>query len=350
MKILHICESFEGGVATTVANYADATPEIEHVLLCSTRSGKLDCGTIERFSTIYYFTGNKLDYIKDVRRSVDKEQPDVIHCHSSFGGLFGRVAKAIYRFPAPVVYSPHCFAFEREDIGMLKREMFRIVEVFLFLWTEGLAVCSEREKQLAEGLSRHKKKVVFVPNVASIKPGKRLKKKEGGRLVVAMLGRLAPQKDPEFFAEVARYAKKFGGEFEFVWIGDGEERYREKLKAAGIRITGWVDQKMVAEELQKADFYVHTALWEGFPVAILDAVKVGLPVLARRAPYLVGMPQKYILMEANNIAPKLVSLSKNQSKAKICANAWNDALSENTMENVAKRLHEVYSRVVLKKK
>jgi len=345
MKILHVCESFEGGVATAVANYVDATPEFEHVLLCSTRSGKLDCGINKRFSTIYRFTDSKLGCIKDVRRSVDKEKPDVIHCHSSLGGVFGRVAKAIYRFPVPVVYSPHCFAFERKDIGMLKQGAFTIAEKVLSEWTDGFAVCSKREEQLAKGLNR-RKKVIFVPNVASIKPVGKLKKKEVGKKVAVMIGRLAPQKDPEFFAEVVEWVKKFGGEFEFVWIGDGEAEYREKLQESGVRITGWLDTDGVTKELMKADFCIHTAAWEGFPVAILDAVGAGLPVVARTAPYLVGMPQKYFWMEANNIASKLVALSKSQTKAKACARAWKDALSENTMENIAKRLREVYGEVV----
>jgi len=157
MKILHVCESFEGGVATAVANYVDATPEFEHILLCSTRSGKLDCGINKRFSTIYRFTDSKLGCIKDVKRSVDKEKPDVIHCHSSFGGLFGRAAKAIYRFPAPVVYSPHCFAFERKDIGMVKQGAFTIAEKVLSVWTAATVACSEREKWLANRLSRRQK-------------------------------------------------------------------------------------------------------------------------------------------------------------------------------------------------
>ena len=344
MKILHVCESFEGGVATAVANYVDATPEFEHILLCSTRSGKLDCGINKRFSTIYRFTDSKLGCIKDVKRSVDKEKPDVIHCHSSFGGLFGRAAKAIYRFPAPVVYSPHCFAFERKDIGMVKQGAFTIAEKVLSVWTAATVACSEREKWLANRLSR-RQKVVFVPNVAGIKPIKGVKK-EGGRMVVATIGRLVPQKDPSFFAEIAKRFDDFM-KFEFVWIGDGDREYKKELQAAGVRVTGWLDQAGMARELSRADVYVHTARWEGFPIAILDAVALGKSVLARKSEYLMGMPKRWTFEHpATSDLTTFYGDRGAGGKMQNCVGDWRRALGVNTVENVAKRLREVYGEVV----
>jgi glycosyltransferase involved in cell wall biosynthesis len=164
-----------------------------------------------------------------------------------------------------------------------------------------------------------------------------------------MVGRIAPQKDPKYFTEVARWARNYGGDFEFVWVGDGEKDFKKTLLDSGVKITGWKDRKGVEKELMAADIYVHTAAWEGFPVTILDAAKIGLPILARRADYLEGMPRKYIYAEPYNLASKLVSLTRDDwEKAKRSAKDWGDALKDNTMDNLREVLLGIYDELAKK--
>ncbi|MFX7785070.1 glycosyltransferase, partial [Acinetobacter baumannii] len=64
------------------------------------------------------------------------------------------------------------------------------------------------------------------------------------------------------------------------WIGDGPS------SAPRVRVPGWAARDDVRAELAELDVYFHTAAWEGFPIAILDAAAMGLPILARRIPAL----------------------------------------------------------------
>lgn len=96
-----------------------------------------------------------------------------------------------------------------------------------------------------------------------------------------MVGRIAPQKDPKFFADVVAELRKDDVPLEAVWIGDGDGDLRRLLTEARIRVTGWLSPSGV-EELLRGSVYVHSARYEGFPLSILDAAACRAPIVARR--------------------------------------------------------------------
>ena len=69
----------------------------------------------------------------------------------------------------------------------------------------------------------------------------------------------------------------------FVWIGDGEERpaLEHKAKDAGLAnivCTGF--QPQASAYLPACDAYLSTSRWEGLPLAVLEAMANGLPIVA----------------------------------------------------------------------
>ncbi|HXC04087.1 MAG TPA: glycosyltransferase, partial [Bacteroidia bacterium] len=60
--------------------------------------------------------------------------------------------------------------------------------------------------------------------------------------------------------------------FEFVWIGDGEDKHL--LTAPNIRITGWLDTEEVHHEIKESDLYLSTSKYEGLPLAVLEAMNL----------------------------------------------------------------------------
>src|SRR5690606_2961157 len=65
----------------------------------------------------------------------------------------------------------------------------------------------------------------------------------------------------------------------FVWIGDGE--FRESITAENIRVTGWFfHPEEIFREINKIDVYMQTSLWEGLPIAVLEAMALKKPVVA----------------------------------------------------------------------
>jgi glycosyltransferase involved in cell wall biosynthesis len=104
-----------------------------------------------------------------------------------------------------------------------------------------------------------------------------------GKLVFAQVGRLVPQKRPLDFLALARAARDAGLSDHFLLVGDGElapncERFiKEHRLDAVTRIPFCPDMSRLLPLLEGVVF---TSGYEGLPIAMLEALAMGLPVLA----------------------------------------------------------------------
>lgn len=282
-RILHVTEAFGGGVAAAIGDYVSAAPGLEHWLLLSHRPDfpvSLPKGVSP--AGVFHLPDGYRARRRAIADVYKRLRPDRVHAHSSLAGAYCRQLLTI---PADeIVYTPHCYAFERQDTPSAVRAAYWIAERLLTSRTGVVAACSPREAQLARrmGVSR----VIHVPNI--VLPVADAPLSSGGRrqrpLAVA-IGRLCPQKDPAFFARAAAA----GPSLDWVWIGDGDLDLRRMLEGAGVRVTGWLERPEISRLLSEAGVYVHTAAWEGAPLALLEAVGAGLPVAARDIPALAAL-------------------------------------------------------------
>lgn len=100
-------------------------------------------------------------------------------------------------------------------------------------------------------------------------------------LVVIGVGRMVAQKRPLLFLEHAARVHTQIPSARFVWIGDGAMTadWDRDVATRGlervVQRLSWQDD--VASFLLAADVFLHTAEFEGLPLAILEAISAGLP-------------------------------------------------------------------------
>lgn len=287
LRVLHVTETFAAGTGMAIAGFAEAVSDqgFESMLLAQDRgSGLLDAlGGSPPFSVATILPSGLMSLWKGIKPAVAAARPDVVHVHSSVAGVVVRL-RMIGHAP-PIVYSPHCFGFERRDLSRWMRRAVWLIERLLAPMTTAFVCVSPHEAQLAEGLGR-KVRVVSLINcfdpaptgVESTGPGPL---DQAMRLV--SVGRVAPQKDPGMLAAIVEAVRRAGVEVQATWVGTGDdEDARAALQAADVTLTGWVPPQQVLEIVKSQSVYVHTAAWEAGPIAVLDAMRAGIVVVVRR--------------------------------------------------------------------
>ena len=218
--------------------------------------------------------------IRELARTLDRLQPDLVSTHTAKAGLLGRIAARMAG--VPVIFTPHGWAIT-DRISPTTGHIFRIAE----RWAAPLAhtivnVCNgERELALSHRIAPAAKLAVIHNGVRDIAPRLRANPAlDPPRLV--MVARFEAPKDHEILLHSLAPLREWNWQLDFVGNGPREAAIRGLTSQLGldarVRFTGHTTN--TAEELSEAQIFVLTSKSEGFPRSILEAMRAGLPVVA----------------------------------------------------------------------
>ena len=219
-----------------------------------------------------------LTSIVTLRRMLIRLQPDVVHLHSSRAGFLGRIAALGALGETRLLYSPHCIAFMRRDLSVATRHLFVMLERIASVRRCLYVACSASEQRAIRSCLMQP--VELLENATDYRAAPLHRRAATDACEIVTVGGIRPQKNPGLFADIAERMR--GSRVHFTWIGDGEPALRLRLAAAGVRVTGWLAHDAVATQLAGADIYLSTSSWEGMPIAVIEAMACGLPVVATR--------------------------------------------------------------------
>lgn len=303
MRILHVVESL-GGVMSSLLSMVDATPEVEHHLALWPRREHFHPGdSMGVFASVELLPANAWSAAAALRRTTVAIRPSAVHAHSSYAGI---LARAIHDHVGRLLYSPHCFAFERRDLGASARRTIRAVERSLVPRTDLLVACSPREAALGAELGHEN--VIVVPNRALRPPTARAVYSDTPFRIVSV-GRICAQKDWSHLIAVKRFAEDvFELRAAWEWLGGGDAPGRRALEAAGVVVSDWLTREEVMRRLAAAQVLVHTAAWEGAPVSIQEAAAVGLPLALRGVPSVASLGAPGVATTVADLATRVYAL------------------------------------------
>jgi glycosyltransferase involved in cell wall biosynthesis len=212
-----------------------------------------------------------------LRRLIRAVAPDVVHGHSSIGGLLARLAAT--GTGIPTVYTPN---------GITSVRAGRLVERSLAGRTDRFVAVSHSEADLARTL-RLAADVVVIPNgidlthpSAPVDLRAHLELPPGVPLVGAHARRVPPQAPAVLVAAWARFGAELP-EARFVLIGAGELEAEVDRTVEGSPVADrfWRIPVLpgAAGVLDQLDVFALSSRFEGGPYAPLEAMRAGTPVV-----------------------------------------------------------------------
>ncbi|HEX3898797.1 MAG TPA: glycosyltransferase [Mycobacteriales bacterium] len=286
LRVLHVLEALEGGTArhvrdlvayATEVDHVVAVPELRHVGLTDTeavaemRAAGADVRLVDMRRSM--FSAQNVAAVMAVRRIAREVRPDILHGHSSIGGVVARLVGRLTGIPA--VWTPN---------GVLTGRLPVTVERVLSRWTALTIAVSPSEAQLmgSLGLSRTGR-LEAVPNGLApfeVDPAAiDIRATAGipeGALVVGCLARLVEQKGIDTYLAMAKELLALRPDVYVLLIGSGplEPLVRESVVALDrFRwLEGFNGGRSV---LPQFTVFVLLSRYEGSPYTVMEAMSLG---------------------------------------------------------------------------
>ncbi|MCI5164914.1 MAG: glycosyltransferase [Candidatus Electrothrix sp. GM3_4] len=225
--------------------------------------------------------------LRQVRKLIYSEGITLVHCHEMKGRLYGLLATV--GTSARLITTNHNWI--RSDLLVTCFETF---DAFYIRFYPKIIAVSPEVKQLMRRYFIPEKKIQVIINGIDIEEFRR--KKSAGKKIreefgiapetplIGAIGRISPEKGQKYFIDAAAQLLKAFPKARFVIVGEGvqgeamrnyvvEIGLSDKIIFAGFRAD-------IAACYSALDIFVLPSLLEGTPMALLEAMATGLPIVA----------------------------------------------------------------------
>ncbi len=242
---------------------------------------------------------NNLKAIRKLKKVINEEKFDIIHCHTPMGGVVTRLAakKARKKYHTRVIYTAHGFHFYKRA-PFKNWLLFYPVEKYLAKYTDTLITINTEDYELAKKkFSRKCKDIEYVPGVGidENKFNFTMTKKEKSELrkslglknddfVMIYPAELSVRKNQIWLINTLSTLLKEHSDIHLLLPGldslNGkcQQLTKELNLEKQIHFLGY--RKDIPKLLKISNLAVSSSIQEGLPVNIMEAMYVGLPIVA----------------------------------------------------------------------
>jgi glycosyltransferase involved in cell wall biosynthesis len=285
---------------------------------------------------------------RKIKEIIKEFQPDIVHTHASKAGALGRRAAFACKVPV-VVHTFHGHVFH-SYFNPLKTNIFKTIERRLARKSTGIIAISDLQKQelsqvhkicpankikvIPLGFDLEKFRVNLAENRISVRAKYGIKDEE---VAVAIVGRLAPIKNHDFFLKLVESILLKGIEkAKFFIVGDGElkNEIEEKCKEINAKfgekvfMTSWI--KDIATFNAGMDIMCLTSDNEGTPVSLIEGQASSLPIISTDVGGVKDIVDEGVTGfvipkgDLNQFTEKMALLIENEEiRKKMSQNGWN---------------------------
>jgi len=309
MKILHITDWANGGLATYLEVICNDQSKNHQVYILASRNGSEERITErERFISLDPYDRS----IKSVwhalqlsRQYIQSIQPDIVYIHSSFAGVFARLATLGLAANPNIIYCAHGWSFLMQG-NKLKRLIYKWIEKTLSYRTDAIVTISENEHKAALKVGIDKNKLHKISHGISPVCGKL-----DPNFINA--NTFSEQKLNILFLGRYDYSKGFDWLMRFIvnnptdsisWHIAGKAIVDHKITIPKeVTNHGWVPYEQVPQLLLRCDAVIIPSRWEGFGLTAIEAMKYAKPIIASKngaLPELIHGEKNGWLFDLNN--------------------------------------------------
>lgn len=281
---VHVACNFEYGSITSQDRVEEFRKELEE----------------NGIKTFHIPVPRSMSAIKDIIRSYvlmkklcKENNYQIVHCHSPIGGVVARMAcKSERKNGIKVIYTAHGFHFFN-GASLKNWLLFFPVEKFSAKYTDILITINQEDYSAAKNFSA--KNVVYVPGIGvhteefkNVQIDRKEKRSEFGFIdndfVFMSTGQISKRKNHEVIIRALTLIQDIRVKYLIVGFGELENQLKHLVKKLNIedRVVFAGYRKDVKELLHAVDGFAFPSLQEGLPVALMEAMSVGLPVVCSK--------------------------------------------------------------------
>lgn len=306
--------------------------------------------------------GDFISFLK-LYKLIKEEKFDIVHSATSKAGFIGRAAAHFARVGV-IIHTCHELP-QNSTRNQFLKFFYRCLEKIASRWTNKIITVSKPNlDQIIKEKIASLEKISLIPNGIEVKKFDipldiESKKKElgidPGFKVIGSIGRLEPVKGHKYLLEAAQKVIKEFPRTVFLIIGQGQlkDKLAESIKAKGLEkniiMLGFRED--LIEILYTLDIFVSASLWEGFGVAVAEAMICGLPVVSTAVGGIIDFvidEKTGILVPAQDsksLSDAIVYFIRNPKIASAIGQAAKEKIkNEFSQEEMIRKLWEVYSQ------
>lgn len=241
------------------------------------------------------FKINNLKAIKQLKKILNDESFEIVHCHTPMGGVVTRLAAKPFRKNGlKVFYTAHGFHFYK-GAPLINWLLYYPIERYLAKYTDVLITINNEDFERAKLFKAQK--VERINGIGVDNKRFKLETLDGEKqalreefdlklndIVLTYVAELIPRKNQSLIIESMKNILDENGNVKLLLVGTGrlKDIYKRQIEELNLEkniiLTGY--RKDVPKIFKITDIGISTSKQEGLPINIVEAQMSGLPVVA----------------------------------------------------------------------